>query len=363
MHTLHHNATSSDVGQVAALSLLKIHVLESATILDALRTIDGFGAGLAIAVDVESKVVGVLTDGDIRRLLISGGSLNDSVSLVVRRDFLFVDSAATRAEVLDLMIARRINAVPVIESRKLVGLHVHDDLIGPVPVPNLAVILAGGRGRRLGELTANTPKPMLLVAGRPVLERLVLHLVGSGISQIAISVGYLADHIVRHFGDGSKFGCSISYLVESEDDPLGTAGPLSLLPTLPQHPTLVINGDVVSNFNVRNLIVRHEEDENDVTIGLHSYVHQVPFGVVHMHGDQVLEVQEKPKKIFPVNAGVYLLNPTVISGLPRASFASMTDVINNAISSQKRVAGLPLDADWFDVGSPKDLDEARGVRQ
>lgn len=194
--------------------LKRMQVPLKATLLQAMRAINSGGAAIAFAVNDRGKVLGTITDGDLRRAILNGATLQDcAVPAAMRKDFTFVSGRSGRVEVLDMMRARGISQVPILDRHgRLVGLHLLQDLIGAGPKPNWAVILAGGRGERLHPLTLHVPKPMIPVAGRPILERLVLQLVGVGIRRIFLSVNYLAEVIERHFRDGERFGCSIEYL-------------------------------------------------------------------------------------------------------------------------------------------------------
>ena len=231
-------------------------VPESGTLRDAMATLDRGARQIALAVDADGRLVGVVTDGDLRRALLGGAALGDPLGPRLNREFVNVTPGEGRPEVLDLMRARHVSAVPVVDGEhRPVGLHLLQEFVAPVERPNWAVIMAGGQGIRLRPLTESLPKPMLKVAGRPILERLILHLVGSGIRRVFISVNYLGHVIEDHFGDGSDFGCRIEYLREAE--PLGTAGSLSLLPT-PTDPVLVMNGDLVTSADVGHLLDFHE---------------------------------------------------------------------------------------------------------
>src|SRR5215813_7439389 len=225
--------------------LQKLIVGPQNSIRDAMRVITDNWREIALVADDAGHVSGVVTDGDIRRGLLSGLTLDSPVSRVMTTNYIHVGTEADRASVLDLMKARRIRHIPVLDrERRLVGIHFLESLLGVGDRPNVAVIMAGGEGRRLRPLTDRLPKPMVPVAGRPILERIVLHLVGYGVTRIYISVNYLAELIIGHFGDGAAFGCSIEYLRESA--PLGTGGPLSLLAERPRDPLIVMNGDLVT---------------------------------------------------------------------------------------------------------------------
>ncbi|WP_231743648.1 sugar phosphate nucleotidyltransferase [Stieleria neptunia] len=224
-------------------------------------------------------------------------------------------------------------------------------------LPNAAVILAGGKGTRLGALTKTTPKPMISVAGRPILERIIIHLVGSGIRTIYLSVNYLSNRIEQHFGNGDKLGCSITYL--KEDQPLGTGGPLALLNSHPvDNATLVMNGDLVVDFDVQAMLSQHHRDANAITIGVKNYTHQVPFGCLQTSDGVVTKLVEKPILQRTINAGIYAMSPEIIATV-RPEFTPITSVIENALVEKRQVGTFQID-DWIDVGQPQQLAEARG---
>ena len=228
----------------------------------------------------------------------------------------------------------------------------------------VAVILAGGRGSRLMPVTNEVPKPMLEVAGRPILERIVTHLVGFGIQRIAISVGYLHEQIEEHFSDGEKFGCQILYLREDPATPLGTGGPLAMLediyPDLDAS-VLVLNGDLVTQFNVADLLESHKESGSSLTIGVVSYTHEVPFGVLELSDvGLVSAISEKPIIEKMVSAGIYACEPRILRSLPRGQFMPMTRIIDESLSRGEEVSIWNCDNEWSDIGRPQDLARAKG---
>src|SRR5262245_21355121 len=244
----------------------RLVITDSASIRDAMQAIDLSGREMVLVRDKSDHIVGLISDGDIRRGLLSGNTLDTPATVVMTREFFTVSPDTDRASILDVMKARSLQHVPVLgDDRKLVTVHFLRDLIGAMPKPNIAVVMAGGKGARLRPVTENIPKPMLEVAGRPMLERIILHLVGHGFQRIYISVNFMAEVIERHFGDGSGFGCRIDYLRETE--PLGTGGSLYLLPKRPDHPILVLNGDMISRVNVTALLEAHEQYGKVATLG------------------------------------------------------------------------------------------------
>ncbi len=332
-------------------------VPHSSRLIDAMRVIDAGAIGIAMVVDSNSRLLGTLTDGDIRRAILKGAPVESPLEPYVQKKFTSVGTEAGREAVLDLMQALVLNQVPVIDKLgKLVGIHLLHEIIGAQARPNSALIMAGGRGTRLASLTDNLPKPMIRVAGRPILERLILRLVGFGFRKVFLSVNYLADVIINHFGDGSRFGCSIEYLRETE--PLGTGGALSLLPKQLDQPLLVLNGDLVTQANFGEMMGFHEGGGYVATIGVRQYGHQVPFGCVELDGARVRRLEEKPLLERTVNAGIYILNPLLVGRVPRSSYP-ITTLFEECLEKGEPVGGFEILDDWLDIGQRDQLRQAQ----
>jgi dTDP-glucose pyrophosphorylase len=350
-----------------AKALPHLTLLPGRSIREAMSVIDGGGVAIALAVDDDHRLLGTVSDGDLRRALLAGATLEDRVDPYVSRQPTTVREGTGRAEVLDLMRACELNQVPVIDdSGYLVGLHVVQELLGGEKKPNAAVVLAGGRGTRLGSLTAATPKPMLLVAGRPILERIILHLVGSGIQTIYLAVNHLADVIEQFFQDGSTYGVTIRYLRESSAEPRGTGGPLRELIEhghAPAHPVVVLNGDLVTSFSVRDILEAHSRAGAAMTVALRDYVHDVPFGVVQQDPQDerlISGLSEKPRWSGLVNAGIYVVEPRILEWIPSAVEYPMTDLLGTCLRRGEPVAGWHLLGEWHDIGRPLEFYRARG---
>lgn len=334
-------------------------VPEQASVLDALRALDAGAQGIVFVVDAAERVMGTLTDGDLRRALIAGVGVQDRcLPKCMSREFVSVAPGTARAEVLDLMRARHVEHVPVLDAEKrLCGVHTVSSMLTPTRRAESVLILAGGEGQRLRPLTERVPKPMVLVAGRPILERLVLHVMGFGMRRIFLSVNYLAEIIEQHFGDGSAIGCEIIYLRESK--PMGTGGPLSLLPAL-AHPVLVLNGDLVTQFDVDRLFSEHEARGNAVTVGLRPHTVDIPYGVATLAEGELVELQEKPTLAMLVNAGTYVFSPEAVAAVPGDTSIPMTQVVTLLRGRGMRVGGAVLDEEWIDIGEAAQLRRARG---
>lgn len=326
---------------------------------DALIALERGSVEIALVVDGDGRLVGLLTDGDIRRALLAGASIDGPLEPHMHTRFTAVGQNAGRAEVIDLMQARTIAQIPIVDGEgRLMGLHLLRDVIGSEPRPNWAVVMAGGRGTRLAPLTDHTPKPMLRVAGRPILERIVLHLVGHGIRRIFLSINYLSQVIESHFGDGSQFGAQIEYL--REEQPLGTAGALTLLPAVPEAPVLVMNGDLVTQADVGALLDFHERGKQGISVAVRKYFHTVPFGCVELDGDRVASLEEKPTLSRLVNAGIYVLAPAVVARVPLGRESTTPALIEQAIAAGETVRALEIEDDWIDVGQREQFKRARG---
>jgi dTDP-glucose pyrophosphorylase len=340
--------------------LSKLVIAGDATFRDAMAAINDNYREVVLVEEAGGRIAGVITDGDIRRGLLSGLSLAAPAALVMSRQFISVGSEAQRAEVLDLMKALRIRQVPVLDADgRLLGIHFLEEIIGAGTIENIAVIMAGGRGSRLRPMTENCPKPMIMVAGRPILERVVLHLVGCGVRQIYLSINYLGQVIEKHFGDGAGFGCHIEYLRESKE--LGTGGALGLLPAKPKHPLLVLNGDQITRIDIRRFLARHYEAGASATIAVGSYQHEVPFGVVHEKDGWMTRIEEKPSLTMLVNRGMYVLEPDVFDIVPKDGSFPITDLFDRIIEQGQGVATYFSDEEWLDVGRPADLLKAHGI--
>jgi dTDP-glucose pyrophosphorylase len=350
---------SVDLGELKELC-----ISELASVRDAMAAIDTGGVTACLAVSDDGELLGLLTDGDLRRLLLGGAGMDDAVAPHLNRSPRTVTSLAARSHVLDAMAAWGISHLPIVDDGLLIGLHTLGGLIGRPEIPNSALVMAGGRGTRLGALTESVPKPLMTVAGRSILEWIVLELVGAGITDVWVSVGHMADQIVDHLRDGEHLGCRVRYLHDTPGVPLGTAGALSLLhraaPDL-AHPLIAMNGDLMVRFRADALLAEHTARGSRVTVGTRRYGHRVPYGVIDAFPDGAVRgLVEKPELAVDVSAGIYVLDPDVIAGLPVGVPATMPDVIRGVIEDGGRVGTWRIEDDWIDVGTPTDLARAKG---
>ena len=318
------------------------------------------GLRIVFVCDGHRRVLGTLTDGDVRRAILAGAAVTSQhVSTIMNRGFASVVPSSGRVEVLDLMRARGIEQIPVIDDRgRLCGIHSIHELIRSPVSDSWAVILAGGKGTRLRPLTEHVPKPMVPVAGRPILERLVLHLATHGVRRIFLSVNHLAGVIEDHFGDGSRFGCSIEYL--REETALGTCGPLSLLPPKRKFPLIVLNGDLVTQVNIDRLLQFHSHGGYVATLGLRPYHVDIPFGVAEVRGNRLVTLREKPTERMLISAGIYVVGPRALRLVPRHQKFQMPELFDRCLGKKLKVGAYVVEGDWSDVGDPSDLRRAKG---
>ena len=347
-------------GGVGDPTLDTLQLETSSTIREALEALDHGSQSIVFVRDRDGRILGSITDGDIRRALLRGATLDSAcLTTIMRRKFVSVPPGTGREEALDLMHAHAIGQLPVIDGDGLlVGLHAVGQLLSPVRRENQVVVLAGGRGTRLYPITESIPKPMVNVAGRPILERIVLHLMSCGFRRIHLSVNHLAHVIEEHFVDGERFGCQIRYL--REEQALGTGGPVSLLDPVPTEPVVVLNGDLITQCDLGRMLEFHVRGDYVATIGVRPYALDIPFGVAEIDGGRLKRLEEKPTEQRLVNTGMYVLSPEAVGMIPKGVAYPMTDLFGACLSLGRSVGAFIVEDDWIDVGHRGELRRARG---
>jgi len=327
------------------------------TLREALATIDRAGSQMALVVDGDRRLLGTLSDGDARRGLLKGLSLSDSASAAMHRNPTVARSNESRQSILSTMRRRGLHQVPVVNAAGIVvGMEVVDDFLATPTRDNWVVIMAGGMGQRLEQLTRDTPKPMLRVGSRPLLETIVRGYSAQGFRRFHFAVNYKADQIERHFGNGSDFGVEIRYL--REEQRLGTAGALSLLTESPTQPILVTNADLLTKEDFGYMLDQHAESGADATMAVREYEMQVPFGVVRERDGCIEAIDEKPVQRFTVSAGIYVLSPHVLELVPRTTYFDMPSLFQAATSQGLRARCHRIDGYWLDIGRLPDYERA-----
>jgi dTDP-glucose pyrophosphorylase len=327
------------------------------TLREALTVIDGAGCQVALVVDADRRLLGLLSDGDARRGLLKGLSLADKVSAAMHANPIFARSDDSRQSVLTMMRRNGLRQVPLLDRHGVVvGLEVIDEFIAMPVRDQWVVIMAGGLGSRLEALTRDTPKPMLKVGSRPLLETVVRSYADQGFHRFFFAVNYKAEQIEAHFGDGRAYGVDIRYL--REDRPLGTAGALSLLPEVPALPIVVTNGDLLTKENFGVMVERHIDSAADATMGVRDYEMQVPFGVVRERDGYIESIEEKPVQRFVISAGMYVLSPQVLRLVPRGQFFDMPSLFETIVSHGMRTRCHHIESYWLDIGRLSDYERA-----
>ncbi|GAB5348744.1 nucleotidyltransferase family protein [Alteriqipengyuania sp. 357] len=331
-----------------------------ATIGEAIGSLDRSALQIALVVDGDRHLVGTITDGDIRRGLLRGKSLDDAAEAIMQTEPMVVPPSLDREIVLQIMSANKIHQLPIVDdARAVLGLHVWDEMQTGARRANLMVVMAGGKGTRLRPHTENCPKPLLPIAGKPMLEHIVERAKLAGIERFLFSVHYLGHMIEDHFGDGSKWGVSIDYL--REDRPLGTGGALSLIEDRPEGPFLVTNGDVMTNVGYGDMIDYHMLHAAEATMAVRNHEMRNEFGVVRTNGLDISGFEEKPVVRSHVNAGIYVIEPRALDLLARGEHCDMPTLFERLRNDGKRTIVFPLHEQWLDVGRPDDLEQAHEV--
>jgi len=332
-------------------------IAPQATLHQALETLDRVGCKVLLVTSPDRHLLGTLSDGDIRRALLKGNDLSSSVEAAMNREPHCATSGDSGASILATMRKAALHQIPIVSADNVVlGLKVIDDFLTAERRENWLVIMAGGLGSRLRELTQSTPKPMLPVGPRPLLETIVLSCASQGFSHIYLAVNYLGHQIEDHFGNGEEFGVNIQYL--REDKRMGTAGALSLLPERPTLPIVVTNADVLTKQNFCAMLDAHEAHGAAVTVGVREYDMQVPFGVIRESGGRVIEIEEKPIQNYTISAGINVLSPEILDLIPSDAFFDMPTLFAAAIAEGRHVRTFSVDSYWLDVGQPHEYERA-----
>ena len=333
--------------------------LPSTTIKDARRVINESSMHVVIVVDEQNKLLGMVTESDLRKAILKHIQFDDRVTKIMNatpKAGLVTDS---KDKVALFFKETNLMHLPIVNNNGvLVSVEYFDEHLKISKQDNWVIIMAGGMGNRLKPLTENTPKAMLKVGTKPILERIIISCIDFGFNKFYLSVNYRSEMIENYFGDGSTWGIKIVYLREKKR--MGTAGALSLLPEKPSKPFLVINGDLLTELNFQDLINFHLEHKAFATMCIREYEFSVPFGVVKIKKNEIERIDEKPvHKVF-VNAGIYMLEPDVLQLVPDNTFLDMTDLLRWIVEKNEIAAVFPVREYWLDIGRIDDYKRANG---
>jgi dTDP-glucose pyrophosphorylase len=343
----------------SALAIWRQAILPlNATIKQAITNLDKTAVKIVLVVNEDGALEGTVSDGDIRRGLLKGCDLESPLTLITHKNALVVPPDMGRDMVMQLMVVNKIQQIPVVDERhRVVGLHMWDEIATPPVRPNLMVIMAGGMGKRLRPHTENCPKPLLPVAGKPMLEHIISRAKLEGFSHFVLAIHYLGHMIEEYFGNGEKFGVRIDYL--REQSPLGTAGALGLLNPRPDAAFVVTNGDVITDIRYGELLDFHLRHDAAATMAVRLHEWQHPFGVVQTEGVEIVGFEEKPVARSHINAGVYALDPEALNCLADDEVCDMPTLFERLQGKARRTVAYPMHEPWLDVGRPDDLAAAR----
>lgn len=336
----------------------KILIKADQPIRDALQLIDSESLRIALVVDDELRLLGVVTDGDVRRGLLNNLSLARPVSIVMNQNPLTAEKGTARKDLIKFMERAKLLAIPLMDGDKVAGLETLQRVGQYSKYQNPVFLMAGGFGTRLRPLTDNCPKPLLKVGDKPVLEILLNSFIKAGFQNFYISTHYLPDMIREYFGDGSKWNVKISYV--HEETPLGTGGALGLLPAdTPDLPLIMINGDILTNVDFERVLEFHNKHQATATMSVRDYEYQVPFGVINGDGNKIISMIEKPIQRFFVNAGIYVVNPEIWRSVQQNNRIDMPTLLEQFIAKQHHVLMFPIHEYWLDIGRIEDYNRAQ----
>ena len=338
-------------------SVDNIKLTPNSTIREALHIIDSGAMQIAIVIDQDNRLVGTLTDGDIRRGLLKNLSLDDCIESIVFKTPTVATLSDTKEDILQKALNKKLHQIPIVDGdNRVIGIKEIEELVKPQTKPHRVVLMVGGLGTRLYPLTETTPKPMLKVGNKPILQTIVEKFAEYGFVNIVMCVNYKSHIIQDYFGDGNAFGVNIEYILEEQR--MGTAGALSLLRSIPNEPFFVMNGDLLTNVNFEHLLDYHTSQNAVATMAVREYDFQVPYGVVNLDGNRIISIEEKPVHKFFVSAGIYLLSPEILHSIPKNEFYDMPTLFEGLIKEHKKTLSFPIHEYWLDIGRMEEYERA-----
>jgi len=334
-----------------------IKLKENASIKEALAIIDKGAIQIALVVDNNDKLIGTLTDGDIRRGFLNGLDLNSSIETIIFKTPTVAKIGDTKEDILKIALSKNLHQIPIVdENGIIVGIQKIEELIKIKNKPNKVILMVGGLGTRLRPLTKTTPKPMLKVGDKPLLQTIIDKFVEYGYANIIMCVNYKSHIIQDYFKDGSSFGVNIEYILEEQR--MGTAGALSLLKEKPTEPFFVMNGDLLTNVNFEHLHNYHIAMNSVGTMCVREYDFQVPYGVVNIEDSKIVSIQEKPTHKFFVSAGIYMFCPKILEYIPKNQFYDIPTLFENLISLKENIVSFAIRDYWLDIGRIEEYKKA-----
>ena len=340
--------------------LHEILITDTTSLIDAIKQLEvtgGLGFRLLLIVDNDLRLLGTLTDGDIRRALLNGHSMDEPITGAYNSSPLISTSQSVEESIKREMKKRNVSTIPCIDDNGiLIGLKSKIKPSNSIK-HNQVFLMAGGLGSRLYPLTKDCPKPLLKINSRPILERIIEKFIAEGFYNFTICVNYKSELFVEYFEDGSSLGVNIDYLFEKKR--LGTAGALSNIKKNIDSPIIVMNADLLNKAPFSDLLEFHEESKSKITMAVREYDFKIPYGVVETNQHQVISLDEKPVQSFFVNCGIYCLAPEVVNNIPKDTYYDMTTLIEGLLKSKNSVTAFPIHEYWLDIGHLQDFEKAQ----
>ena len=330
---------------------------ENSTVKEALKIIDSGAMKIALVIDKDKRLLGTLSDGDIRRGFLNNLGLEDSIESIIFKNPTVCNIDDTKEKILEVALDKKVYQMPIVDNDGvLLGIEEVDELIKPRKKKNVVVLMVGGLGTRLRPLTNDTPKPLLKVGKKPIVETIIESFSKYGFKDFILSINYKSEMFEEYFGDGGKLGVNIEYI--HEDKRLGTAGALSLMRDKLDSDFFVMNGDLLTNINFEHLLKYHQESDAKATMCVREYDFQVPYGVVEIEDGKIKTIEEKPVHKFFVSAGVYMLSPDTLKHIPEDTFYDMPTLFEKLIDMGDNTVSFPLREYWLDIGRIEEYEKA-----
>ncbi|UDK95478.1 CBS domain-containing protein [Lysinibacillus sphaericus] len=334
----------------------KTLVNQNHTLLDTMKIIDDSSLQFAVVVDEEQHLLGTVTDGDIRRGILRGEGLDVTITSIMNPNPITARSGQKYHKYKQLMKSKMLKQLPIVDEDNRIINILFADNIETTLNKNTVVLMLGGLGTRLRPLTNDTPKPMLRVGNKPILETIIEGFKQYGYTNFIFSVNYKKEVIQDYFQNGEAFDVTIEYI--EEDKKMGTAGALSLLKSRPTKPFFVMNGDLLTQINFDQLMQFHIEHDSVATMCVREYEYQIPYGVIETVGTDLVTINEKPIHRSFVNAGIYVLSPDVFNYIPNDEFFDMPTLFQRLVEEEMKTSVFPIHEYWLDIGQIGDYERA-----
>ena len=331
-------------------------ILTKTSIREALSQLTNLGIdAILFVVDKEDKLIGSITDGDVRRGLVKGVSIDESIDTIITSTPKFIIKNNFQLNEIISIRNQNFRIIPVLDfNNKVVNVINFRNLKSYLPLD--VVIMAGGRGERLKPFTDQIPKPLMPVGGKEIINHNIERLISFGVSTIWITVRYLKEKIISKIGNGQDLGVSINYI--SEEEPLGTIGAVSLISNFEHENILIMNSDILTNLDYEQFFLDFIENESDFSVATIPYTVSIPYAILETEKNKIINFQEKPTYTYFSNAGIYIVKKSILNRIPLRKIFNATDLLVDLIYNNFKVTTFPLRGYWLDIGNHEDYKKA-----